>query len=79
MPARFSIKPARSAGAPRLFFVIPKREFSKSAERNRIKRRFRAALRPVLERGKSSYTVFVKKGVLETPFSEIKEAARNQR
>ncbi len=60
------------SGKPRLVFVIPQKQFPKSVMRNKIKRRLRVILNPVLKKREGSYTVFARRGAEALSFSELK-------
>ncbi len=63
---------ARKKGARKPVVVVSKKVAPKAADRNFLKRRIRAVLHPLAERG-SHFFIIAKPGALDLSFRELRE------
>lgn len=56
-----------------LIIIVGKKVAKKAVERNLLKRRIKAIMRPVLKRSKLDYAIFVRSEAREASFKELGE------
>lgn len=71
MSSLVQIKKRKTSGNSRLFFVISKKNIPRAIDRNKIRRRIRIIMAPLLKNDGVLYTIIISKGAEKLLFSEI--------
>ena len=68
-----SVIPAPSLGGPRVALVVPKKVAKRAVDRNKIERRCREALRPLMEKVRKSVALIfhAKREAVEASYAEV--------